>query len=176
MAKMTIYVPDDLKGRMDEAEGVNWSPLACRAFEAKLAEIITQQGAKNVKDVITRLKASKAKTTDEARLRGQKVGKEWASSTAEAIQLERLEKWTELKFGTARSWNEYLLARGLKNDPFGPDHRLAETIAGEDLDQDDGVWFWVRIDGDSSERYSPPYLVGFVEGALAVWAEVNDQL
>ena len=33
------YVPDDLKRRMDEAEGVNWSPLACGAFEAKLAEI-----------------------------------------------------------------------------------------------------------------------------------------
>ncbi len=45
MAKMTIYVPDELKGRMDEVEGVNWSPLACQAFESKLAQVITKRGA-----------------------------------------------------------------------------------------------------------------------------------
>jgi hypothetical protein len=36
---MTIYVPDALRRRMDAAAGTNWSSLACRAFEARLAEL-----------------------------------------------------------------------------------------------------------------------------------------
>jgi hypothetical protein len=36
MARMNLYVPDDLKKRMDALGGVAWSPLACKAFAAFL--------------------------------------------------------------------------------------------------------------------------------------------
>ena len=177
MAKMTIYVPDDLKRRMDEVEGVNWSPLACRAFESKLAEIISQRGAKNMSDVVSRLKASKAKTTDEAMLRGQQAGKAWASDLAEAVELLRLEDWSTSDHG-GWSWQDHFLSSDDSNSAFGHDHQLAEFISGEDLDRSDGNRFWVVALGDGSreDRNSGSFLVGFVEGALAVWDEVKDQL
>jgi len=38
--RTTISVPRELKGRMDKVkEGVNWSALACQAFQTKLAEL-----------------------------------------------------------------------------------------------------------------------------------------
>ena len=176
MAKMTIYVPDDLKRRMDEVEGVNWSPLACRAFESKLAEIISQRGAKNMSDVVSRLKASKAKTIDEATLRGQQAGKTWASDRAEFEDLQRLEDWSTSDHGRW-SWQEHLLSPDGSN-AFGPDHQLADSITGENLDRPEGDCFWEVAIGDGSreDRNSGSFLVGFVEGALAVWDEVKDQL
>ncbi len=39
MARMTIYIPDDLKARMDEAgENTNWSEIAQKAFEAAVSK------------------------------------------------------------------------------------------------------------------------------------------
>jgi hypothetical protein len=48
MARANISIPDDLRHRMDEVEGerINWSALACQAFESKLAEIITKRGSR----------------------------------------------------------------------------------------------------------------------------------
>ena len=37
MARMSIYVPDDLKGRMDRlSDRVNWSGVAQAAFETEI--------------------------------------------------------------------------------------------------------------------------------------------
>lgn len=36
MAKMNIYVPDDLKRQMAELTGLNWSAVACHAFRGAL--------------------------------------------------------------------------------------------------------------------------------------------
>ena len=61
MAKMTIYVPDDLKRRMDEFDGVNWSPLAYHAFESEVDRTHQSRGElKTMDDVITRLRASES--------------------------------------------------------------------------------------------------------------------
>ena len=90
MASMNIYIPDALKRRMDAVEGVNWSPLACRAFEIKLAELITKRGAKDMDDVVARLKALKANTDDELTKAGREHGRAWASNTADKPELELL--------------------------------------------------------------------------------------
>ena len=61
-ARTTISIPPDLKARMEAVdEPVNWSALACRAFEQKLAEIIKRKGSSNMNDVINRLGAKNAK-------------------------------------------------------------------------------------------------------------------
>jgi hypothetical protein len=54
MAKMTVYVPDDLKRRMDEVEGANWSAVACEAFDAKLANTISTRRAKPMSETMSR--------------------------------------------------------------------------------------------------------------------------
>lgn len=39
MARMTVYIPDELKARMDEAgPDSNWSEIAQRAFEASIGK------------------------------------------------------------------------------------------------------------------------------------------
>jgi predicted transcriptional regulator len=58
MARMNIYVSDDLKERMDNtAESANWSQVACNAFEVELGEIAKRQ-KKALKAAETELKAS----------------------------------------------------------------------------------------------------------------------
>src|SRR5260370_8114024 len=77
--RTTITIPSDLKARMDAiGEEVNWSAVASRAFEARLAEIISKRGAKKMEDVVTRLRASKNKAQDEAKTRGIEAGEERA--------------------------------------------------------------------------------------------------
>jgi hypothetical protein len=51
---MNIWVPDDLKRRMDKVKkaGVNWSQVASRAFEVKLGEIAAQKEKKAMSDVV----------------------------------------------------------------------------------------------------------------------------
>jgi hypothetical protein len=178
MAKMTIYLPDKLKARMDAVEGVNWSPLAARAFEAKLAEIITLKGAKEMDDVIARLKASKAKTDDASTIRGREAGREWAKDHAEAAELERLESYTEGDFGTGWTWSEWLNDPGPDSEAFGKDHYLAAAVSGDadNFDRADGENFWEFVGASDEETSSGAFLVGFVEGALEVWSKVKDEV
>lgn len=176
MAKMTVYVPGDLKGRMDQAEGVNWSPLACKAFEAKLAEIITTKGAKDMQDVVARLKASKARTDDANRIRGREMGVAWASAAAEFADMQRLEAWTEGEHGTGWTWQDWLEKPGRDDEAFDEGHRLAETLLSQDLDRQSGDRFWSRFVQTETDRQAGTFLIGFVEGALEVWEAVKGQL
>src|SRR5690242_4321225 len=89
--RTTISVPNDLKARMDACgEPVNWSAVACRAFEEKLAEITRRRGAKSMKEVAMRLRASKRRSETEVYNEGSEAGKDWAMHRAEADELERL--------------------------------------------------------------------------------------
>jgi hypothetical protein len=89
--RTTISIPASLKARMDAAtEEINWSAVAAHAFEARLAEIITKRGAKDMQEVIARLKASKAKSDDATQHEAEGAGRQWAMNQAEAIWLQRL--------------------------------------------------------------------------------------
>jgi hypothetical protein len=58
--RTTISISADLKRRIDKAgEDVNWSAIAARAFESKLADIAAKKEKKNMDDVIQRLRASR---------------------------------------------------------------------------------------------------------------------
>jgi hypothetical protein len=174
--RTTISVPAALKERMEQVEGVNWSAIACRAFEAKLAEIITKKGAKDMEDVVARLKASKAKTGDADKIRGREAGREWASSRAEAVELERLEAYTEADFG-GWSWEEWLIGPHVSNG-FSDAHMVAEAVTDEGLDRRDAESFWITAIGELAfnQMASATFLVGFVKGAMEVWSKVKDEV
>ena len=54
------------KERMNAAgKGTNWSAVACRAFEARLAEIAAAKKKKDIEDVVQRLRGSRLRRDDE---------------------------------------------------------------------------------------------------------------
>jgi hypothetical protein len=64
MAKLNLYVPDDLKARMDAvSDNVNWSEVARPAFQAAVANYEHRKG-RNMTTAIERLRASKSPSGD----------------------------------------------------------------------------------------------------------------
>src|SRR5690349_19928782 len=81
--RTTITVPADLKDRMDATgSSVNWSAVAARAFEVKLAEINARKKGATMDDVITRMKAADEADANEARQEGKEAGEQWARTEA----------------------------------------------------------------------------------------------
>lgn len=191
--RTTISVPRELKRRMKAVkEDINWSALACRAFEDKLAEIAAKRGKNAMADVIQRLRASKQRGADALYRQGHEDGRRWASEQAEYDNLVRLEQLYEEK-RTGRDWEKFFDPR------LGPDELTigeclmmavcpvlsvkanGETSIGNLVERD--CWrhvcatFWKSIVGDDDFKVdSPSYVRGFAEGALALWSEVKDRL
>jgi hypothetical protein len=172
MVKITIYVPDELKSRMDGAEGVNWSPLACSAFEQKLAEIISRKEAKNMKEVVARLKASNTKARNSVGKLAFMEGENWAKKTAESDELKRLDTFVR------NGMRAQLL--GDNNSAWATGEQLYFAIRPDhDGDRDSSREFWDQFsgldwDGDTDETEDA--LNGFTDRALSDWDAVNDQL
>lgn len=169
--RTSISVPDELKARMDKhGQGVNWSSVACRAFERELADIITKKGAKDVNDVISRLRATKAKAEDIEFKRGFRFGQDWAKNQASADQLVRLE---EHRNSLGSDWECWFTTDGTSY--LGSADWLFSLFFPErENDRDQSRDFW-QCDQDNGPL-TPDYLRGFSEGALDVWHSVKDQL
>src|SRR5262245_16856118 len=91
--RTTITVPQDLKNRMDAIkEDVNWSALACQAFEAKLGEIAAKKARLTMNNAaaIERLRALKRKENEQNYVRGEELGCGWAKAEATPRELEQL--------------------------------------------------------------------------------------
>lgn len=172
--RTTISLPADLKKRMDKvAEAVNWSAIAARAFEGVLAEHAARKERKNMNDVIQRLRASKQQCDDENYKDGFLVGQEWAKNSAEARELQNLDRvrssirddeWT---FETDES-SAYGAWEWLYFQMF-PEHDR-ERVESE------GFWAYVLKDEDDPRRFDAGFLRGFAEGALDIWNQVKNQL
>jgi hypothetical protein len=177
-ARTTISVPPALKEQMETVEtSVNWSALACRAFEDKLAEIAAHKEKKDMNDIVTRLRASKRQAEDAQYKAGAEAGREWAGDTAEADELQRLERWSA---ETRQHWGwDKLFTEG-----NGSDSPVAELVVSTVWPDADGNYgyssvqdLWEQALGDNtSAKDDPSFVKGFVEGALALWDEVKDQL
>lgn len=115
-SRTTITVPHDLKKRMKRTGSkVNWSAVACDAFENKLEEIGPYEEIDTIEGAIERLKASSTETADqssEAKLpstAGEAAGRHWALNLASVQQLAALEEFrTEV---TPEKWFEILTTR-----------------------------------------------------------------
>lgn len=158
MPRVTIYVPDDLKARMDEAgESVNWSGVAQRAFREQALSHVTRRNP-DMSNVVERLRASKEACEEEDFNAGKTVGEKWAKEEAEYRDLTRIEELEE-----SRQAGADLSANHI------------EKALDPDIDRDEWREFWERVSGDSSTP-SPAFAEGFIAGAAAVWDEVADQL
>lgn len=168
MAKMTVYIPDDLKARMDRvgSRGESWSGVCTRALEAKLDEIEGSniQGEMDMQSVVSRLRGSLRNTENATRQRGYKVGYRWAAMRAEVPVLEAMENLPEDFFLSNTAINAYNYAEMLCQMVFE--------------DEDSGrpnVEFLLSIE-DAKLANNRDYMEGFVEGALALWGEAKVRL
>jgi len=155
MAKLNIYVPDELKQRMDAVGDINWSDVARPSFYAALA---THEQRRNpsMQNAIERLRASKEETIKQDELQGKRDGRYWAENSASYEQLRRVAK---IDIG---------LLAGDALDVFrgavDPHHQL----------QDDE---FKNIFGDPAHiEMSDEYVEAFIEGAQEFWEEVEHEL
>jgi hypothetical protein len=173
--RTTISVPRPLKEQMDAvAEPVNWSALACRAFEGKLAELAAKKERKDMQDVITRLRASKQRVDDEQYHAGEQAGREWTEAEADADELQNLDRWVE-RLGHDI---ETIFADQRWDNAYTSAEDVAFTVWPEhDGDRGMANAFWEeRLGDDTSAAENARFVRGFVDGALDVWHKVKDQL
>jgi hypothetical protein len=192
MAKKTLYIPDDLMVRMAQAEEINWSQVACDAFEAKLRETAVNRGVIPKQNIIQRLRTTKV-ADDNAYQHGWRVGYDWANNAATWPQLARVcqcSQEDDLPFmltgemsdqHSPKSAAQYLAERiqghiepGLDHQPSRPYQVFwADILRRPDdpLNSDKTLIFHdinARID-------SPHFLQGFIDGACKLRDEVVEQ-
>ena len=159
MARIQIYLTDELKERMDAQEGVNWSETASKAFVAKLGELAREREEKDMQDVIDRLRASKQESEAEEHRQGRLLGKRWAKEDADYRELERLGEVSKtLWLGQPKA--PYTRAQWLTVEVLGQ-----QDPVESDLDD-----FLEGIFGEG--EISDDMLQGFIDGAEEVYAQV----
>jgi hypothetical protein len=164
MPRVTLYVADDLKARMDEVgEAVNWSAIAQRAFREAVSIHTLRKDPSDMKEVVERLRASKVRVQEEAFQSGQDYGRTWAKTNAEFDELQRI----------AESEQSEEFQRAIDNDD-GVETLQRLIDPQEEMDRSDWESFWER-----HANVQPPSEVfarGFVDGAAEVYNEIADQL
>lgn len=176
-SRTTISIPYELKKRMEKAkEPINWSGLACAAFEAKLNEIQLSQEVKSMSDVIARLRASKQEVDSAEFNEGFEAGQEWAKETATFAELRNLCRLREqLGNDRSRSWKEFFDST-TGSSAYGIDERLYCELHPEDEDRGGSSEFWEGMVGDEPSCQSDEWVRGFAEGALAIFDQIANQI
>jgi hypothetical protein len=154
VARISLYVFDELKAEMDQIQDLNWSDIARPAFMYALATR-KQRSNQTMETAIERLRASKAESNKRDELAGKEDGRDWAEKRAEYDELRRV---AEIKFVHGRSYLDAL------HSAIDPDHELSEGEAKE------------QLFGDEHADVSNEYVAAFIEGAQAFFDEVADKL
>ncbi|NQU25732.1 MAG: hypothetical protein HQ567_30965 [Candidatus Nealsonbacteria bacterium] len=170
-----ISVPRDLKRRMSKVrEDVNWSALACKAFEDKLTEIKLKERTRGMESAIERLRASKGVADSEDYEHGFSVGRKWAEKWSTAPPLEKLERLRDTS-----DWDSFFSQQG--SSAYGIDEQLYFCMYPEfDGSRQEARDFWDSAIGDDEydvvARKRPEVIKGWAEGALDFWNTVKDLL
>ncbi len=178
-----ISIPPSLNDRMAKLPDVNWSAIACAAFERKLGELAAQKEEKDMEDVIARLRASKAESDSKLYRDGFKLGESWARDHASVAELKQLAKLRDSVDDS--DWEGQFHTQ--EGDAFSAADHLAFTIINEDGElgrgsycgREDSTQFWERatgLDQYDSNLSDDEFLKGFAEGALDVWDQVKSQI
>ena len=169
--KQTIYVPDDLKSRMDAVEVPSWSEIACNAFRRKLGELASQKKEQSMDTVIDRLRASKAEHESDSFASGKELGEDWATHNAEYAELKSLD--------TAQGTLPY----GVVSHQYdtAPEDCVFEVLYPDENDREheNVMAFRDAIFGNEHADYENTNLEfwsGFVDGALTIWLQVEAKL
>jgi hypothetical protein len=150
-------------------EPVNWSAIACQAFEDRLGEIAAKKEMKNMEDVVERLRKSRRESDSEQYRSGRQAGKLWASDWADAVQLKRIERLHDtLRHGLSYDWDWWFTST---------DQRFVPRSFAEEIEPDNEYReFWQVISDTDPDNLSDEFVKGVAEGALDVWLEVKDLL
>lgn len=159
MPRVTLYVPDDLKTRMDAVgEALNWSAVAQRAFREAISTHHVEKDHSDMENVIERLRASKERFEAAELEAGKRAGSQWAKAKAEYHELAAVADFDV---------DDY--EGDLDSDAF---ERLIDP-EGEVYPRD---WqdFWKRHYSHGTP--SDSFIRGFIEGATEVYNEIAAQL
>jgi hypothetical protein len=151
MARLAIYVSEELKARMDAlGDRVKWSRIAQLAFEREVAAA-TIPADPNLTQVIERLRATKVEDPHADLTRARERGRDWAMREANYQQLKEISGLVLTGTGYARQFAQAVKAH----------------------DKNDWPFFW-----GSPNAPLPPddYVEAFLEGAKVVWREVADKI
>ena len=163
MPKISIYVPDDIKARMDRVgKQANWSAIAQTAFHVELEQIEATKEISTMEDVIERLRASKSRFRLEEISDARKCGADWAKNHAEFSELRRLTTVDTEGF----------------DHVSGPEAAFAvyKHLVGEDPYDKDELANLYMIDPEAVDSITPEFVEGFVLGAGGVWEEIKDHI
>jgi hypothetical protein len=156
MARITLYVPDDLKTRMDAAgDAINWSEVARPVLTAAVAAFEHRKG-QNMTTAIERLRASRLETEQTDKVQGKSDGRAWAENDAEYQWLKRL----HLR-ANEQTEEEPMTALAMAIDPTG-------TTAFSEISE---ICF-----SEVSDLPSDEYLDGFINGAVEFFKEVRSRV
>ena len=156
MARISIYVSENLKARMDAVgDRVNWSDVAQVAFEKAVAAYEQKRGD-NMETAIERLRASKQEGAQDDFFLGRTIGQEWAIKSAEHKELVRLSRiiFPNQDYRQA----EDLLMRAVNPSNEYTKEEIYESCFGDD------------------EDVSEEFIAGFIEGAKDFYEEHKNEI
>lgn len=178
--RTTITIPQDLKRRMLRAPTVNWSAVACQAFESKLSELTKPEGERAMSDLppmddaIERLRRLKnlPEATENPRdfESGFQSGRRWAMAVATPQELGRLE--------TFCNQNRRLLD---VHEGKALMRRVALAVTGADGPERKGSVhpkeFWpVKVGLSERPDDCLSFATGFCEGSMVFWKEAKEKI
>lgn len=159
MAKLNIYIPDELKTRMDPIDDVSWSEVVRPAILAKVSTY-EQRTSKDITTAIERLRASKQKFLRAEQDGGAAAGRAWAEDRAEYEDLVAL-AWRTLPW---RQRHPDACEPGLDV--------LREAVNPDQVLNDDEVREYLFDGNEPGEEFAR----AFVKGAVDFFAEVHDKI
>jgi hypothetical protein len=160
MAKITIYLPDQLEEQV-RAAGIPLSPICQRALEQEVKKVeMSKTATRGLKSVVRRLQSSKQDSNGPDYSLGKKAGVEWAREKASYRDLADL-----AEYALNHNWSRLEVRVGSE---------MADAISdlGDDLlpdDHDESKGRVIEVERNEA-------LAGFVDGACQVWTEVRPLL
>jgi hypothetical protein len=181
--RTTISVPVDLKERMDAVKDqVNWSAIAVRAFEQKLAEIASRKKKKTMDDMIQRLRGWIIQRQNEDYQAGHEDSQEWGKHSAGVRDLERVEKLVLdvnriYEGGLGQFLRECAALAGVAGAYTVGERVYFQMFPEHQDDHTAAASFWeAALGNDSGKTENPDFVRGFIEGAKELWDTVKDRL
>ncbi|HZK89736.1 MAG TPA: hypothetical protein VFC56_06270 [Stellaceae bacterium] len=159
MPRITLYVPEELKDRMDAiGEIANWSSIAQAAFKEAVALNALRRNPSDMEQIIERLRVSKARVDREREGAGREFGSIWAQQVSEYDELRRISNWTRIKEVPV---------------PFTVEALKAIMDPKQTMDRYAWHDFWQRHgDGEVSDAFAK----GFIMAAAEVFEEVEPHI
>ena len=165
VARISIYISDDLKVGMDALTAVNWSAVAQQAFDQEL-RLHRQLTEREMDAVIERLRASKKKQVDNLISNGFEAGKKWAECDAEYLTLRNI-----AKIATSDNIDDY--EEGNDEDGYTGSPSYLSVLPDYSFWSRDVPPVYLNNNSDMPHLY---FQIGFIKGAQSVWRQVSNKI